>query len=98
MENWIRVRVRNGGQVIDMHAPVAIAMIEGGTAVRIDHAGREVRIDGSPKVSEAQPVAAVANVKETAMKHAPVEKAAQTNVPPRSAQPFRRVPGNRESR
>ncbi len=43
---WRRVRVRNGGQVIEMLPAVADAMVAGGTAQYIDDKGRPTDIEG----------------------------------------------------
>jgi hypothetical protein len=44
---WRRVRVRNGGQVIEMLPAVADAMVAGGTAQYVDDKGRVTDIDGN---------------------------------------------------
>jgi hypothetical protein len=44
---WIRVRVKNGGQIIEMHRPVALAMLAGGTAVLCDERGRQIDTEGN---------------------------------------------------
>lgn len=93
---WIRVRVRNGGQIIDMHAPVAHAMIEGGTAVRVDANGRDCKPNGEPLNAPKQTAtglqAQAARV-ETAAKNAPAKVEQHARTKPPTGNDYRRQPG-----
>lgn len=69
---WRRIRVRNGGQIIEMLPAVADAMVNGGTAQYVDERGVPTDFYGKPL---GKPVVDTATVNRGS------ERAAHTGKP-----------------